>query len=105
VTLEVTGDPQPLPPGKDLAAYRVIQEALTNAIKHAGAAPTSVIVQWEPSYLQLQIVDRGATAMNGTNGSGHGLVGMEERMRLYDGSLRAGPVAGGGFEVTARLPL
>jgi signal transduction histidine kinase len=105
VTLEVTGEPQPLPPGKDLAAYRVIQEALTNAIKHAGAAPTSVTVQWEPSYLQLHIVDRGATAMNGTNGSGHGLVGMEERMRLYDGSLRAGPVAGGGFEVTARLPL
>jgi signal transduction histidine kinase len=105
VTLEVTGDPQPLPAGKDLAAYRVIQEALTNAIKHAGAAPTSVTVRWEPSYLQLQIVDRGATAMNGTNGSGHGLVGMEERMRLYEGSLRAGPVAGGGFEVTARLPL
>jgi signal transduction histidine kinase len=105
VTLEVTGDPRPLPPGKDLAAYRVIQEALTNAIKHAGAAPTSVTVRWEPSHLQLHIVDRGATAMNGTNGSGHGLVGMEERMRLYDGSLRAGPVAGGGFEVTARLPL
>ena len=105
VTLEVTGDPQPLAPGKDLAAYRVIQEALTNAIKHAGAAPTSVTVRWEPSHLQLQIVDRGATAMNGTNGSGHGLVGMEERMRLYDGSLRAGPLAGGGFEVTARLPL
>jgi signal transduction histidine kinase len=105
VTLEVTGDPQPLPPGKDLAAYRVIQEALTNAIKHAGAAPTSVTVRWEPSYLQLQIVDRGGAAMNGTNGSGHGLVGMEERMRLYDGSLRAGPLAGGGFEVMARLPL
>src|ERR671930_112428 len=90
VTLEITGDPQPLPPGKDLAAYRVIQEALTNAIKHAGAAPTSVTVRWEPSCLQLQIVDRGGAAMNGSNGSGHGLVGMEERMRLYDGSVRAG---------------
>jgi signal transduction histidine kinase len=105
VTLEVTGDPQPLPPGKDLAAYRVIQEALTNALKHAGSAPTSVTVRWEPSHLQLQIVDRGSRAMNGSNGSGHGLVGMEERMRLYDGSLQAGPRAGGGFEVTARLPL
>jgi len=105
VTLEVTGDPQPLPAGKDLAAYRVVQEALTNAIKHAGAAPTSVTVRWESSCLELAIVDRGGNAMNGSNGSGHGLVGMEERMRLYDGSLRAGPVAGGGFEVVARLPL
>jgi signal transduction histidine kinase len=105
VTLVVEGEPQPLPPGKDLAAYRVVQEALTNAIKHAGSAPTSVIVRWEASSLQLKIVDMGGTGMNGTNGSGHGLIGMEERMRLYDGSLRAGPVAGGGFEVVARMPL
>jgi signal transduction histidine kinase len=105
VTLVVEGEPQPLPPGKDLAAYRVVQEALTNALKHAGSAPTSVTVRWEASSLQLQIVDMGGTGMNGTNGSGHGLIGMEERMRLYDGSLRAGPVAGGGFEVTARMPL
>jgi signal transduction histidine kinase len=105
VTLAVEGEPQELPPGKDLAAYRVVQEALTNAIKHAGAAPTSVTVRWQPSALELEIVDLGGTAMNGTNGSGHGLVGMEERMRLYDGSLRAGPTAGGGFEVVARMPL
>jgi len=105
VTLDVEGAPQPLPAGKDLAAYRIVQEALTNAIKHAGAAPTSVTVRWESSCLELAIVDRGGNAMNGSNGSGHGLVGMEERMRLYDGSLRAGPVAGGGFEVVARLPL
>jgi signal transduction histidine kinase len=105
VTLVVEGDPQPLPPGKDLAAYRVVQEALTNAIKHAGATPTSVIVRWEASSLQLKIVDLGGNAMNGSNGSGHGLIGMEERMRMYDGSLRAGPVAGGGFEVVARMPL
>jgi signal transduction histidine kinase len=105
VTLVVEGEPRPLPPGKDLAAYRVVQEALTNAIKHAGAAPTSVVVRWEASSLQLKIVDTGGSAMNGSNGSGHGLIGMEERMRLYDGSLRAGPVAGGGFEVVARMPL
>ena len=105
VTLVVEGDPQPLPPGKDLAAYRVVQEALTNAIKHAGASRTSVTVRWEPASLELAIVDRGGMAMNGSNGSGHGLVGMEERMRLYDGSLRAGPVRGGGFEVVAKMPL
>jgi signal transduction histidine kinase len=105
VTLTVEGAPQPLPPGKDLAAYRVVQEALTNAIKHAGAAPTSVTVRWEPSTLELEIVDRGGTAMNSANGSGHGLVGMEERMRLYDGSVHAGPADGGGFAVIARMPL
>jgi signal transduction histidine kinase len=105
VTLAVEGTPRPLPPGKDLAAYRVIQEALTNAIKHAGAAPTAVTVRWQPSWLELEIVDKGGRAMNGRNGSGHGLVGMEERVRLYDGSLRTGRVAGGGFEVVARLPL
>jgi signal transduction histidine kinase len=105
VTLAVEGAPQPLPPGKDLAAYRVVQEALTNAIKHAGAAPTSVTVRWEPSWLELAIVDRGARGVKNRNGSGHGLIGMEERMRLYDGSLRTGPVTGGGFEVVARMPL
>jgi signal transduction histidine kinase len=105
VTLVVEGAPQPLPPGKDLAAYRVVQEALTNAIKHAGAAPTSVTMRWEPSTLELEIVDRGGTAMNSANGSGHGLVGMEERMRLYDGSVHAGPADGGGFAVIARMPL
>ena len=105
VTLAVEGTPQPLPPGKDLAAYRVIQEALTNAIKHAGSAPTSVTVRWEPAWLELEIVDEGGRAMNGANGSGHGLVGMEERVRLYDGSLRAGRALGGGFEVVVRLPL
>jgi signal transduction histidine kinase len=104
VTLTVEGEPRPLPPGKDLAAYRVVQEALTNAIKHAGAAPTSVTVRWAPAALELEVVDRGAVGVNG-HGGGHGLVGMEERIRLYDGELRAGRRAGGGFEVVARLPL
>jgi signal transduction histidine kinase len=104
VSLSVEGEPRSLPAGKDLAAYRVVQEALTNAIKHAGAAPTEVTVRWEPSHLELEIVDNGAPAVNGGSG-GHGLVGMEERVRLYDGELRAGRREGGGFEVVARLPL
>ena len=105
VTLVVEGTPRSLPAGKDLAAYRVVQEALTNAIKHAGAAPTSVIVRWQPSALELEIVDTGAGRTGNGNGAGHGLVGMEERMRLYDGSLRTGERPGGGFAVVARLPL
>jgi signal transduction histidine kinase len=104
VSLTVEGEPRSLPAGMDLAAYRVVQEALTNAIKHAGAAPTEVTVRWEPAHLELEIVDNGAPAANGSGG-GHGLVGMEERVRLYDGELRTGRRAGGGFEVVARLPL
>ncbi len=104
VSLTVEGEPRSLPAGMDLAAYRVVQEALTNAIKHAGAAPTEVTVRWQPDRLELQIVDTGARTANGSGG-GHGLVGMEERVRLYDGELRAGRRAGGGFEVIARLPL
>jgi signal transduction histidine kinase len=104
VSLTVEGEPRSLPAGMDLAAYRVVQEALTNAIKHAGAAPTEVTVRWEPAHLELEIVDTGGRAANGSGG-GHGLVGMEERVRLYDGELRAGHRTGGGFEVVARLPL
>jgi signal transduction histidine kinase len=104
VSLSVEGEPRSLPAGMDLAAYRVVQEALTNAIKHAGAAPTEVTVRWEPEHLELEIVDNGAPATNGKAG-GHGLVGMEERVRLYDGELRASRRDGGGFEVVARLPL
>ncbi len=104
VSLTVEGAPRSLPAGMDLAAYRVVQEALTNAIKHAGAAPTEVTVRWEPEHLELAIVDRGGQSANGHSG-GHGLIGMEERVRLYDGELRAGKRDGGGFEVVARLPL
>jgi signal transduction histidine kinase len=104
VSLTIEGEPRSLPAGMDLAAYRVVQEALTNAIKHAGAAPTEVTVRWQPELLELEIVDTGGRAANGSGG-GHGLVGMEERVRLYDGELRTGHRAGGGFEVLARLPL
>lgn len=109
VTLVVEGERRPLPQGVDLAAYRVVQEALTNAIKHAGAAPTSVHVRWGEDALALDVTDRGpgpavTARANGNGGGGHGLVGMEERVRLYGGRLDTGRAEGGGFAVHATLP-
>ena len=105
VEVTVEGERRELPAGLDLAAYRVVQEALTNAIKHAAAAPTAVIVRWGATDLELEIVDRGGVKHMNGSGGGHGLVGMAERVKLYDGELRAGPREGGGFAVFARLPL
>ena len=104
VELTVAGEPRSLPAGKDLAAYRVVQEALTNAIKHAGAAPTEVNVRWSRPTSSSRSTTAAATRRVAVRG-GHGLVGMDERVRLYDGELRTGPRRGGGFEVVARLPL
>jgi signal transduction histidine kinase len=104
VTLEVAGTPRPLPPSVDLSAFRIVQEALTNVRKHASGAPTTVRVGWEPSALALAVRDRGPGAASAQS-SGHGLVGMRERVRLHGGELRAGPAADGGFEVAAVLPL
>jgi signal transduction histidine kinase len=107
VSLTVQGEPLTLPPGVDLAAYRVVQEALTNALKHAGTAPTEVHVRWSASHLELEILDRGPAGSEARWGqeSGHGLVGMRERVRLYGGELETGRRRGGGFRVHARLPL
>jgi signal transduction histidine kinase len=106
VSLQVLGEPRGLPQGAELAAYRVVQEALTNVIKHAAAAPTDVLVDWGEEALELQVVNRGGrvTAPR-LEGAGHGLVGMGERVRLCGGDLRAGPRDGGGFEVVARIPV
>jgi signal transduction histidine kinase len=103
VELRVEGPRPELPQGLDLAAYRIVQEALTNALRHAGAAPTEVVVRYGPVALELVVSDRGPAAAAGA--AGHGLVGMRERARLYGGELHAGPRPGGGFEVRARLPL
>jgi signal transduction histidine kinase len=102
VTLDVRGEPRDLLPGLDLAAYRVAQEALTNVIKHSGAASCRVIIRYEAAAVGLEITDdgRGTTA----NRDGHGIKGMRERVALYDGTFRAGPGPGGGFTVTARFP-
>lgn len=107
VELAIEGVARPLPSGVDLSAYRIAQEALTNAFKHAGPAHAVVRVCYGPDVLEVQVVDdgRGAAADLDGIGGGNGLVGMRERVALYGGELRAGPRAGGGYEVKARLPL
>jgi signal transduction histidine kinase len=104
VELDVTGEPQPLSPGVDLSAYRVVQEALTNTLKHAGPARARVVVHFAPGALELEISDDGPGAPNGAGG-GHGLVGMRERVAMFGGELEAGPRPAGGYLVRARLPL
>ena len=99
------GTPRPLPPDAELAAYRVVQEALTNAIKHAGGAATGVQLVWGDAALELRVADRGAGGLEPElAGGGHGLVGMRERVRPFGGEVSAGPRAGGGYEVVARIP-
>ena len=109
VELRVEGEPARLPAGVDLAGFRIVQEALTNAAKHAGRAHARVIVRYLERALELEIDDdgRGPAPRNGARaeGSGHGLIGMRERAALYGGTLDAGGRPGGGFAVHARLPL
>jgi signal transduction histidine kinase len=104
VELHITGAAIPLPPGLDLTAYRVVQEALTNTLKHAGPARTDVSVRYASDGVELEIAnDAGSTAAVRTPGPGHGLVGMRERAAIYGGEVTAGPVDGGGWLVRARL--
>ena len=104
VELKVEGEPEPLPPGIDLSAFRIVQEALTNALKHAGPARAHVLVRFTPEALELEVEDDGTGAAGGTEG-GNGLIGMRERVALFGGELEAGPRMQGGFRVRARLPL
>jgi signal transduction histidine kinase len=107
--LWIEGERGRLSPGVDLAAYRLVQEALTNSLRHAGpAARAWVTVRHEPGELAIQVEDDGlGPGIGGSEGeqSGHGLVGIRERVALYGGLLRIGPRSGGGFEVNARFPL
>jgi signal transduction histidine kinase len=132
VTLHVEGPRRPLPAGAEAAIYRVVQEALTNALKHAGSAPTDVVLRWAPDALEVTVADRGGSARANSAvapvppgaarrdaalpsgaarpdaplpSGGHGIVGMRERVRLYGGELTARPRPDGGFMVRARLPL
>jgi len=102
VQLTVTGDVRPLPAPVDLSGYRLVQEALTNALKHAGPARASVLLDYGPDALRVEVVDDGR---GGPFVEGHGLHGMRERALLLGGTLVAGPRPEGGFAVRARLPL
>lgn len=102
IEVEVRGTPRDLPAGVDLSAFRILQEALTNVLKHAGDARARVVVAYAPSAIELEVVDDGCAK---AQGHGHGLVGMRERVLLYGGTLEAGPAEGSGYRVRARLPL
>jgi signal transduction histidine kinase len=104
VELLVAGEPVPLPSGIDLSAYRIVQEALTNSLKHAGRARATVALTYSKDVLDLEVSDdgRGNAA---SNGAGHGLAGMRERVALYGGELEYGPQPGDGYLVRARLPV
>ena len=108
VELRVSGDPVALPAGIDLTAYRIVQEALTNVLKHSGGAQARVVVSYEANEVVLSIEDEGEGPRDGyelsESGGGHGLVGMRERTALYGGIVQAGRRRGGGFAVRARLP-
>jgi len=106
VSFVTTGTPRPLPIGAGLTLYRVAQEALTNVLKHAGPAPkTYVQLTWDADTVILTVSDDGRGAAAHGDGSGTGIKGMTERVSLFGGTLNAGPRAGGGFVVKARLTL
>ncbi len=105
VEVDVEGDPVELPPGVDLSAYRIVQEALTNALKHAGPARARVRVRYSADELELEITDDGAGAEDGADSGGHGLVGMRERIALFGGDFEAGRRPEGGYALRARLPI
>jgi signal transduction histidine kinase len=103
VDVRIEGSRQELPPGVDLSAYRIVQEGLTNALKHAKGAHAEVVVRYTEEGVEVEIVDDGPGADGDVNGQG--LVGMRERVALYGGTLDAGPRDGGGFVLRAQLPL
>src|SRR5579875_157328 len=105
VTVTVTGTERRLPPDVDQAAYRIVQEALTNVARHAGGATAAVHLHYEPCMLTVRVADDGRGAPGRPAGQGLGLVGMRERVSALGGRLDAGPRATGGFQVRAELPV
>lgn len=108
VELLVEGDERPLPPGIDLAAYRIVQEALTNSLRHAGNADTRVTIRYADSALEVEVLDASLEPSEDNRGGeagGRGLIGMRERVAIYGGTLQAHPEPGRGYAMRARLPL
>lgn len=105
VTLERIGDQRPLPGGVELSVYRIVQEALTNVLKHTRASSVVVTLAFGDGGLELEVVDDGAPECRESVAPGHGLVGMRERVALLGGELETGPQADGGFRVAARVPI
>jgi len=109
VRVRVEGTPLQLPAGVDLSAYRIVQEALTNVVKHAGPAQAQVTIGYRDQELTVEVIDDGGGAVPpasyGRMGTGHGLIGMRERVAAFNGDLQVGSRPGGGFRVAARLPL
>jgi signal transduction histidine kinase len=104
VELHVDGQPVPLPRGVDLSAYRIVQEGLTNALKHARASTADVTVRYGLDELQIEVRDDGVGSAT-SDALGHGLVGVRERVKIYGGEMSAGTANGGGFVLSTRLPL
>jgi signal transduction histidine kinase len=108
VRLQVEGRPAPLPAGVDLSAYRIVQEALTNVVKHAGPARAQVVIRYRDHEVMVEVTDDGRGAVTSVSDGrarvGHGLIGMRERVAVFGGDLQTGPRPGGGFRVAARLP-
>jgi signal transduction histidine kinase len=102
--LHVDGEPFPLPRGVDLSAYRIVQEGLTNALKHANASDADVTVRYRPDEVEIEVRDNGAGVAK-SDGVGHGLVGVRERVKIYGGEMSAGTAPGGGFVLSTRLPI
>jgi signal transduction histidine kinase len=104
VRVHVDGEPFPLPRAIDLSAYRIVQEGLTNALKHAHATNADVTVRYGSDELQLEVRDDGRGSSS-NDGLGHGLVGIRERVKIYGGEMAAGTANGGGFVLSTRLPV
>src|SRR5215471_3493034 len=105
VELEIVGEQPELPPALELSAYRIVQEALTNTLRHAGAEHATVTLRFEPDAVSVDVLDDGSAQPSAGGGDGRGLIGMRERVTTFGGQLEAGPDNGGGFRVSARLPV
>jgi signal transduction histidine kinase len=106
VEIDIQGDPRPLADGAELSAYRVVQESLTNALRHGGPnVAARVSIAYGENTLEVSITDDGWGSSTGSDNGGHGIIGMRERVTMLGGEFDAGPKPGGGFKVHATIPL